>query len=266
MDMNLSGRSAFVSGSTEGIGYEIARSLAVEGVDVTVNGRDAAKLDHAVASLQREAPAVSVDGVAADFGVAADVERLCSEIVDVDILVCNVGLFELKAFQDISDADWQRYFDVNVMSGVRLARRLMPGMLRRNWGRIVFVNSESAVDVPADMIHYGATKAALLSLGNGLAKLTEGTAVTVNSVLGGPTYSAGVARTVEMIAEQQSIPVDDMKAAIVSANSASLLQRFIEPAEIANMVAFLASPAASATNGTAVRVDGGIGASRPVRA
>lgn len=266
MDLKLNGKSAFVSGSSEGIGFAIARTLAAEGVDVIINGRDRAKLDHAVAALQSEAPSVSVVGVAADFAVATDVERLCSEIADVDILVSNVGLFELTPFQTISDDDWQRYFEVNVMSGVRLARRLMPAMLDRGWGRIVLVNSESAVDVPVDMIHYGTTKAAMLALGNGLAKLTEGTAVTVNSVLGGPTYSDGVARTVEEIAQSQSMAVEDMKAAIIGRNTASLLHRFIEPAEIANMVAFLASPAASATNGAAVRVDGGIGAARPVRA
>ncbi|OZF06872.1 oxidoreductase [Rhodococcus sp. 15-1154-1] len=258
MDMNLTGKSAFVSGSTEGIGYAVARALLAEGVDVTINGRDTARLDRAVESLQHHAPDATVRGIVADFAVATDVELLLDRLGDVDILVNNVGLFELTPFTDISDDDWQRYFDVNVMSGVRLARRLMAGMLGRGWGRILFVSSESGVDVPPDMIHYGTTKTAMLSLGNGLAKLTKGTAVTVNSVLGGPTYSDGVARTVDALAAARSIPVDDLKTAIASSNTTSLLQRFIEPAEIANMVTFLASPVASATNGAAVRVDGGV--------
>ena len=258
MDLKLNGKSAFVSGSTEGIGYAIARTLATEGVDVTINGRDAAKLATAVESLRRDAPHVSISGVAADFADPAEVDRLCDEVADIDILVNNVGLFELKPFELISDEDWRLYFDVNVLSGVRVARRVMPAMLHRGWGRIVFVSSESGVNVPADMIHYGATKTAMLSVGNGLAKLTKGTGVTVNSVLGGPTYSDGVARTVETIADLQSLSADEMKASIMSANPTSLLGRFIEPSEIANMVTFLASPAASATNGSAVRVDGGV--------
>jgi NAD(P)-dependent dehydrogenase (short-subunit alcohol dehydrogenase family) len=258
MDLQLSGKKAFISGSSQGIGYAIAAALAREGVDVTINGRDAEKLALAVASLRSDAPGVSVAGITADFSVPAQVDELCTQLGDVDILINNVGLFELKPFESISDDDWRLYFDVNVLSGVRLARQAMPAMLERGWGRIIFVSSESGVNVPADMIHYGTSKTAMLSVGNGLAKLTKGTGVTVNSVLGGPTYSDGVAQTVAAVADLQAISVEQMKGAIIAANQTSLLGRFIEPDEIAHMVAFLASPLASATNGSAVRVDGGV--------
>ncbi|MDP9794912.1 NAD(P)-dependent dehydrogenase (short-subunit alcohol dehydrogenase family) [Catenuloplanes nepalensis] len=258
MDLQLSGKTAFISGSSRGIGYAVAKALAAEGVDVVLNGRDPVRLAERVDALRREVPGVSVTGVPADFTLAEDVDRLCDRIPDVDILINNVGLFELKQFGEISDEDWRRYFEVNVLGGVRLARRLLPAMLDRGWGRIVFVSSESGVNIPADMIHYGTSKTAMLSVGNGLAKLTKGTAVTVNSVLGGPTYSDGVADTVRTIAAAQSLPEEQMKAAIIGANQTSLLGRFIEPGEIANAVTFLASPAASAINGAAVRVDGGV--------
>lgn len=258
MDLQLSGKSAFISGSTQGIGYAIAQVLAKEGVAVTLNGRDPVKLTAAVESLRLDVPGASVAGIVADFADPAQIDRLCADLGDVDILINNVGLFELKSFEQISDDDWRLYFEVNVLSGVRLAKRAMPAMLERGWGRIVFVSSESAVNVPAEMIHYGASKTAMLAVGNGLAKLTKGTGVTVNSVLGGPTYSDGVAHTVEALAHQSSISVADMKKAIIATNHTSLLERFIEPSEIANMVTFLASPAASATNGSAVRVDGGV--------
>ena len=258
MDLQLNGKTAFISGSSQGIGYAIARALAGEGVDVILNGRDSAKLATAVEALRHDVPGVSVRGLAADFAVADDVDRLCEQISDVDILVNNVGLFEIKPFELISDDDWRLYFEVNVLSGVRLARRLMPAMLAWGWGRIVFVSSESGVNIPANMIHYGTSKTAMLSVSNGLAKLTKGTAVTVNSVLGGPTYSDGVAQTVRTLAGAQSIPEEQMKAAIIGTNETSLLGRFIEPQEIANAVTFVASPAASAINGSAMRVDGGV--------
>lgn len=258
MDLHLTGKTAFISGSSQGIGYATARTLAGEGVAVILNGRDPAKLDEAVENLRREVPGAQVSGLPTDFAVAEDVDRLCDRLPAVDILINNVGLFELKPFEQITDGDWLRYFEVNVLSGVRLARRLLPAMLDRGWGRIVFVSSESGVDVPADMIHYGTSKTAMLSVGNGLAKLTKGTAVTVNSVLGGPTYSDGVARTVRSLAAAQGLPEEQMKAAIIGTNQTSLLGRFIDPAEIASAVTFLASPTASAINGTAVRVDGGV--------
>lgn len=258
MDLRLTGKTAFISGSTQGIGYATARALAHEGAGVILNGRDAGRLDKAVEQLRGEVPGASVSGLPADFTDPGDVDRLCERFPDVDILVNNVGLFEVKPFELISDDDWRRYFEVNVLSGVRLARRLMPAMLDRGWGRIVFVSSESGVNVPADMIHYGTSKTAMLSVGNGLAKLTKGTAVTVNSVLGGPTYSDGVAQTVRALSGAQGITEDQMKAAIIGTNTTSLLGRFIEPDEIATVVTFLTSPLASAINGSAVRADGGV--------
>lgn len=258
MDLQLRDKTAFISGSTQGIGNAIAKTLAGEGVRVTLNGRDQGKLTAAVEALRREIPGASVDGVAADFSDPAQVERLCTELSDVDILINNVGRFDLKPFEEISADEWRRYFEVNTLSGALLSRRLLPGMLERGWGRIVFISSESGVNVPADMIHYGASKAAMLALGNGLAKLTKGTGVTVNSILGGPTYSDGVAGTVEALAAQTGLAAEEMKQAIIGTNQTTLLQRFIEPEEIAAMVTFLASPLASATNGSAVRVDGGV--------
>lgn len=258
MDLQLRDKTAFISGSTQGIGYAIAKTLAGEGVRVTLNGRDQAKLTAAVEALRREIPDASVDGLAADFSDPAQVERLCTELTDIDILINNVGLFELKPFEEISADEWRRYFEVNTLSGALLSRRVLPGMLERGWGRIVFISSESGVNVPADMIHYGASKAAMLALGNGLAKLTKGTGVTVNSILGGPTYSDGVAGTVEALAAPTGLAAAEMKQAIIGTNQTTLLQRFIEPEEIAAMVTFLASPLASATNGSAVRVNGGV--------
>jgi len=258
MDLGLAGTRAFVSGSTQGIGYAIAEALLGEGATVVINGRDEDRVRAAVDRLRASSPGGDVSGIAADFEDPGQVRRLLGLLGDVDVLVNNVGVFEVKAFQHLSDDDWQRYFDVNVMSGVRLSRHAIGGMLARGRGRIIFVSSESGVDVPADMTHYGVTKAAMLALSNGLAKLTRGTAVTVNTILGGPTYSDGVAQAVEQLARAQDVPVDDLKAAIAAGNRTSLLQRFIEPAEIASLAAYLASPLASATNGAAVRADGGV--------
>lgn len=258
MELQLQGRSAFISGSTQGIGYAIASALATEGVRVIVNGRDAARVDAAVERLRREHPGAEPSGLVADFGSPEQVGRLLEALGDVDILVNNVGLFGLAPFEDVDDDEWARYLEVNVMSGVRLSRRLLGGMLERGWGRILFISSESGVNVPADMVHYGVTKAAMLALANGLAKRTRGTAVTVNAILGGPTYSDGVAATVEAIAEAQSLPAEAMKQAIIGQNATTLLERFIEPREIANLATYLASPVASATNGAALRADGGV--------
>ncbi|MRJ75824.1 SDR family oxidoreductase [Aeromicrobium sp. SMF47] len=258
MDLQLTGRTAFVSGSTQGIGYAIAEALLAEGASVVVNGRDDERVGSAVARLRAAFPAAAVSGIAADFADAEQVGGLLEALGDVDVLVNNVGLFDLAPFADVPDQEWHRYFEINVMSGVRLSRHVLGGMLDRGWGRIIFVGSESGVNVPADMVHYGVTKAGTIALANGLAKLTRGTEVTVNTILGGPTYSDGVARAVEQLAQQQGVPVEVLKDAIASGNQTSLLQRFIDPTEIAHLATYLASPLASATNGAALRADGGV--------
>lgn len=258
MDLQLRDRKAFVSGSSQGIGYATASALAAEGATVVLNGRDPERLDAAVARLRSEQPASSITGIVADFADAPAVDDLARRLGDVDILVNNVGMFGLADFAAIADEDWTRYFEVNVMSGVRLSRTALPAMLERGWGRVIFISSESGVNVPAEMVHYGATKAAMIALSNGLAKLTRGTSVTVNTILGGPTFSDGVAGAVQAAAASQSLPAEVMKAAIIGQNRTSLLERFIEPSEIANLVAYVASPLASATNGAALRADGGV--------
>ncbi|MBF4564633.1 SDR family NAD(P)-dependent oxidoreductase [Plantibacter sp. VKM Ac-2876] len=258
MDLQLRGKTAFISGSTGGIGAAIARSLAAEGARVIVNGRSEQAVGDMVAELRRTHTDAGHDGIVADFADPASVERLLGDLGAVDILVNNVGQFGLAEFESISDDEWSNVLEVNLMSGVRLSRHALPGMLDRGWGRILFVSSESGVNIPADMIHYGVTKAAMIALGNGLAKRTRGTAVTVNTILGGPTYSDGVAETVESIAASQAAPVDAVKASIIGRNTTTLLERFIEPQEIASLAAYLASPLASATNGAALRADGGV--------
>lgn len=257
MDLDLVGKRAFVSGSTQGIGYAIAEALLGEGATVVVNGRSEDGVAAAVRKLEAAVPGAAVSGIPADFADPEQVRHLLGSLGEVDVLVNNVGVFEIGAFEEISDDDWQRYFDVNVMSGVRLSRHVLPRMLARGWGRVVFLSSESGVNVPADMTHYGTTKAAVIALASGLAKLTRGTSVTVNTVLGGPTYSDGVARAVEDVARTQGLPADRVKSAIETANQTSLLQRFIEPVEIARLATYLASPVSSATNGAALRADGG---------
>lgn len=258
MDLKLTGKKAFVSGSTGGIGYAIAKALLGEGASVVINGRNEDRVQNAVHDLRVQVPGAVVSGIAADFEDPEQIGQLVDILGDIDILVNNVGLFELTQFGDISDDDWQRYFDVNVMSGVRLSRHALNNMLAKKWGRIIFIGSESGVNIPADMVHYGVTKAAMLALSNGLAKLTRGTAVTVNTILGGPTYSDGVAETVGQISQDQMMSTEELKAAIIAGNATSLLQRFIEPGEIANLALYLASPLSSATNGAAVRADGGV--------
>lgn len=258
MNLELAGKTAFVSGSTQGIGFAIANALVDEGASVVINGRTEEKVARAVQKLQEQHPEADVSGMAADFEDAEQVGHLLGSLGELDILVNNVGLFELAPFDEISDATWQRYFELNVMSGVRLSRHVLNGMLARKSGRIIFVGSESGVNVPADMVHYGVTKAAMIALSNGLAKLTRGTAVTVNTILGGPTYSDGVAETVGRISAAQGLEADVLKGAIIAGNTTSLLERFIEPAEIANLALYLASPLSSATNGAALRADGGV--------
>ena len=259
MDLQLKLKTAFVSGSTQGIGFAIARLLLQEEAAVIINGRTQAKVDAAVHALKTEMPGAMVTGVAADCSRAEEVEALISQLPAIDILVNNVGIFELKPFVAIEDSDWNRIFEVNVMSGVRLSKALLPKMLERNWGRVVFISSESAINIPEQMIHYGMTKTAMLSISRGLSQLTKGTGVTVNSILGGPTYSEGVAAAVAQLAEARNVSMAQVKQDLMQAvNPSSLLQRFIDPAEIANLVVYLSSPLSVATNGATLRADGGV--------
>lgn len=259
MNLQLTSKTAFISGSTQGIGFAIAKQMLEEGAAVIINGRTKEKVDNAVQKLKEQLPDAHISGLAADFTNKEDIEELLEKLPAIDILVNNVGVFDLKPFVEISDADWEYFFDLNVMSGVRLSRKLLPKMLERNWGRIIFISSESGVNIPENMIHYGMTKTAMLSVSNGLSKLTKGTGVTVNTILGGPTYSDGVAGAVEHIAAVQNIPVSDMKNGIMqTTNPHSLIGRFIDPSEIANLAVYLASPLSIATNGTALRADGGV--------
>jgi NAD(P)-dependent dehydrogenase (short-subunit alcohol dehydrogenase family) len=258
MDLQLKQKTAFISGSTQGIGFAIAQKLAEEGATVIINGRAEDRTQQAVHRLRSAVPGAQISGVAADFTNVHEIEAMLKQLPTIDILINNVGVFELKSFADIDDATWTNILEVNLLSGVRVSRALFPAMLKKGWGRILFISSESGVNVPADMIHYGVTKTAMLSLSNGLSKLTKGTAVTVNSILGGPTYSDGVAQTVEQLATAQNISADQMKAAIIQhTNPNGLLQRFITPEEIANVAAYLSSPLAAAINGASVRADGG---------
>jgi len=259
MNLELEGKRALVTGSTAGIGYAIAERLLQEGATVIVNGRTQQRVDQALAKLNRLKSRGSAQGLAADLGSADGVGQALKEFPDVDILVNNLGIFEPKSFEEISDADWLRFFEVNVMSGVRLSRHHLPRMKQRNWGRIIFISSESAVQIPAEMIHYGMTKTAQLAVARGMAETTAGTNVTVNSVLVGPTGSEGVTDFIDQLAAQQKTTRASVeKDFFQSMRPTSLLKRFIEPKEIGALVAFLCSPLASAIHGAALRADGGV--------
>jgi NAD(P)-dependent dehydrogenase (short-subunit alcohol dehydrogenase family) len=258
MDLQLNDKVAFVTGSTAGIGLEIARRLAVEGAKVVIAGRNQAKLDQAVASV-RAAGGAGISGVLADPSTVEGATALLQAVPRVDILINNLGIYEIKSFFDITDDEWRHYFEVNVLSGVRLARAYLPGMLERNRGRIIFISSESGLVTPGPMIHYGMTKTAQLAVSRGLAELTKGTKVTVNSVLPGPTRSEGIIDFLKSLASDPEAPAERIEAEFFAkARPSSLLQRMIEPEEIANLVAYVASPLSSATNGAALRVDGGV--------
>jgi len=259
MNIDLKGKTALVTGSTSGIGHAIAKGLAATGASVVVNGRTQDKVDTAAAALAKAVPGGKVRGVAADVSTAEGCNALVAALPEVDILINNAGIFEPKGFLDIPDEDWSRFFDVNVMSGVRLSRAYLPAMLKRNWGRIVFISSESALNIPKEMIHYGTTKTAQLAVSRGLAEMTRGTAVTVNSVLPGPTMSEGVEAFVKDLARQNGQSVEEAASQFVKQfRPTSLLQRFASVEEIANMVVYVASKQASATNGAALRAEGGI--------
>jgi NAD(P)-dependent dehydrogenase (short-subunit alcohol dehydrogenase family) len=258
MDLQLNGKSALVTGATAGIGLEIARALAREGASVIITGRDRTKLDSAIADIKTSGGAAA-SGVQADAGTAEGATAIAKAVPSVDILVNNIGIYESKAFGDITDNDWNHIFEVNVMSGVRLSRAYLPGMLARNRGRIIFIASESGLAIPTDMIHYGMTKTAQLSISRGLAQMTRGTHVTVNAVLPGPTRAAGIEAFLRGQASDPSAPIKQIEAEFfATARSSSILQRMIEAEEIANLVAYLASPRSSATNGAALRAEGGL--------
>jgi NAD(P)-dependent dehydrogenase (short-subunit alcohol dehydrogenase family) len=259
MDLQLAGKSALVTGSTAGIGLAIATLLAAEGAIVTINGRTRDRVDRAVADIRKTDPKAKVTGVDADVSTAAGCDKLIAALPRVDILVNNAGIFEVKPFVEIPDRDWDRFFQTNVMSGVRLSRFYLPRMLKQNWGRVIFISSESGLQIPAEMIHYGMTKTAQLGISRGLAETTAGTNVTVNAVLPGPTSSEGVEMMVGQLAKDQKISEQEVeKQFFKTGRPTSLIQRFAKPEEVANLVAFVCSPLSSATNGAALRVDGGV--------
>jgi NAD(P)-dependent dehydrogenase (short-subunit alcohol dehydrogenase family) len=258
MDLHLKGKLALVTGSTAGIGLAIASTLAQEGARVIVNGRSQSSVDDVVAQL-RSKTGGDVQGFAGDLSLAASAEDLARRHPDVEILINNLGIYEPKPFEEITDADWARFFEVNVLSGVRLARLFLPAMKRANWGRIIFISSESAVQIPAEMIHYGMTKTAQLAVSRGLAEAVAGTGITVNSILPGPTKSRGVGDFVEALAKADGKPSEEFeKRFLEKIRPTSLIKRFALPEEISPLVAYIASPLASATTGAALRVDGGV--------
>ena len=254
MNLQVENKTALITGSTKGIGFAIARLLAREGANVIINGRRETSVVAAASKIGTRAR-----GIAADVSTAAGCAALVEKAPGVDILVNNAGIFEPKPFAEIPDSDWERFYQVNVMSGVRLTRAYLPGMLARNWGRVVFISSESGVQIPEEMIHYGMTKAAELALVNGIARLTKGTGVTVNGVLAGPTASEGVTEFVgRLAANARQTPAEFEQEFFRIVRPTSLLQRFATADEVAAMVAYACSSLASATNGAALRVDGGV--------
>jgi NAD(P)-dependent dehydrogenase (short-subunit alcohol dehydrogenase family) len=259
VNLELEGKRALVTGSTAGIGFAIAGGLAREGAHVIVNGRTDGRVAKAMERIRAEVAAASVEGIAADLGTADGAAKVIRTCPDVDILVNNLGIYEPKAFEEISDADWLRLFEINVMSGVRLSRHYLPGMKAGKWGRIIFISSESGVNIPVEMIHYGVTKTAQIALARGMAETTVGTGVTVNSVLLGPTRSEGVGTFVERIAKEQGITLEEMERRFFETmRPTSLLKRFALPSEVAALVVYVCSPLSSATNGAALRADGGV--------
>jgi NAD(P)-dependent dehydrogenase (short-subunit alcohol dehydrogenase family) len=259
MDLNLRDKLALVTGSTAGIGYAIVKALAAEGARVIVNGRSEKRVAEAMAAIKKTDPGSKLEPLALDLSKASGAEEAIKRFPSVDILVNNLGVYEPKSFGEVNDADWQAIIETNFMSGVRLSRHYLPRMKTSGWGRIIFISSESGVNIPSEMIHYGVTKTMQLALARGLAETTAGTAVTVNSVLAGPTRSEGVEGFVKNMArERKASPEEIEKEFFKTVRPSSLLQRFATPDEVAAMVVFVASPLSSATNGAALRSDGGV--------
>ncbi len=259
MDLGLKGKTAVVTGSTAGIGFAIAAALAAEGAKVVVNGRTEARVTSAHENIRKHVKNADVRGVAADLGSAPGVTAFLKQVPEADILVNNLGIFEVKPFIEIPDSDWLRFFEVNVLSGVRLARHYLPAMLKKKWGRIIFISSESAQHIPAEMIHYGMTKTAQVAIARGIAESVAGTGVTVNSILAGPTASEGAVNFVDRFAKQQGISTAEFEKQFFSTvRPTSLLKRFETPEEVAAVVTFVASTQAIAINGAAVRAEGGV--------
>jgi NAD(P)-dependent dehydrogenase (short-subunit alcohol dehydrogenase family) len=253
MNLQLNGKTALVTGSTAGIGLAIATALAAEGASVIVNGRTQERVDSAMKKSG------AARGLAADLATESGARAATTHFPELDILVNNLGIFEPKPFEEISDDDWLRFFEVNVLSGVRLSRHYLPPMKRKNWGRIVFISSESGLQIPVEMIHYGMTKTAQLAISRGLAETTAGTAVTVNAVLPGPTASEGVTGFVDkLVGTKSGDRVSSERELLSEIRPTSLIRRFAAPEEVASLVAFVCSPLASAINGAALRVDGGV--------
>ena len=259
MDLRLAKKVALVTGSTAGIGLAIAKSLAAEGAYVYVNGRTQERVDAAMTGIRTQDRRAKVDGIVADFSSVSGADALIAKLPSLDLLVNNVGIFEPKPFAEIPDADWFRLFEINVMSGVRLTRHYLAGMLEKNWGRILFISSESAVQIPAEMVHYGMTKTAQIAIARGVAESVSGTGVTVNSILAGPTESEGVVGFVDAMAKQQNKSKQEVeKEFFEHVRPSSLLKRFATVDEVAALVTYVASELSSATNGAALRVDGGV--------
>jgi len=258
MDLQLKGKTALVSGSTLGIGFAIASTLAREGATVIVTGRTQAHVDDAIARILKANPHAQLRGVAADFSTMNGVVAVAEQFPDIDILVNSLGGYEAKPFFDLSDADWQSMWEKNVMSGVRLSRQYLRGMLSRNWGRVIFISSEAALTLSGAMLHYGVTKTAVLGVSRGLADLTVGTAVTVNAILPGPTRTEDTVAWMASVAKEKGISVAEAEKQYFETRPESIIRRFAEPSEIASLVAYVASPLSAATNGASLRAEGGI--------
>jgi NAD(P)-dependent dehydrogenase (short-subunit alcohol dehydrogenase family) len=259
MRIDLNGKRALITGSTVGIGFAIAAGLAESGAAVVINGRSDKSVETAKKRLLQKLPQANVEGVTADLSTAKGASAFVEQAGDADILINNVGIFEPKPFVEIADEDWHRFFDINVMSGVRLSRHYLPLMMKRDWGRIVFISSESGLNIPVEMIHYGMTKTAQLAISRGLAQTAAGTGVTVNAVLPGPTRSEGVVDFLGKLSQGKNLSQADMERNLIAeGRPSSIIQRLATPEEVANMVVYICSPQASATTGAALRVDGGV--------